>query len=218
MDRDGNNFIRVNNNSFARFSGDLYKLQNIYLPNSTLWIGASAFEDCRELVNAHLGDKLIWIGDNAFKIDGLSVGSLFFEGLPDSIQSIGANAFYNQEKIKLSKLPAELKTIGRAAFRGGLPDVTVTEFGGRLESIGEYAFCDSGSNIKDNTIIIRNSVQFIGNYAFGYESMFDFYQHGKGIIKHVLIEKEKNYDTILGFFDEDIKITYGWIPETEVIA
>lgn len=221
IDKDNSNYIRVGDNCFSRETNEpLYKLKNIYLPNSILLIGANAFLNCTKLENAHLGNKLVLIGTKAFSNDDIFNQSVLnINELPDSIQSIGESAFYRQGNgIKISKLPFNLKIIGKSAFRGGLSNVIVTEFGGKLESIGETAFYDAGSEFRGHFIIIRETVQTIGNNAFGGLDpvLSTSYQYGKGKIKEVRIEKD-SYDTLDLGFGEDVNIVWGYKPDTEVI-
>ena len=225
MNKDNSNYIRVNDNCF-NWTGDnleQHKIQSVYLPNSILSIGVSAFENCGLLKDIIFEDsKIIEIKARAFAIDSLKPiqggPSLEMNELPLSIQYIGEAAFENQSNIKISKIPSELKVIGPYAFNEAGKNITIIDFGGKLESIGARAFPNGGSNIKENTIIIRNSVKTIGEEAFGVNtSDIIKSQYGEGIIKYVLIEKE-SYDSVNLGFGEDVEIVYGWKPETEVIA
>lgn len=89
----------------------------------------------------------IWYGTSVpyqyfYLKDGTSTATLC---LLDSIEfanaitSIGAYAFYGQERLILSEIPAEVKTIGDYAL-SCLKDLTTLTFKGTPESIGSNVF------------------------------------------------------------------------------
>jgi hypothetical protein len=61
MNKDNSNYIRVNDNCF-NWTGDnleQHKIQSVYLPNSILSIGVSAFENCGLLKDIIFEDNKI---------------------------------------------------------------------------------------------------------------------------------------------------------------
>lgn len=102
------------------------------------------------------------IGDSAFgKLSYFSTtGTYVFQTmiLPDSIEKIGANAFYSCTKLKSINMPASLKSIGSLAFYScrSLEQVTLSE---NVMSIGKCAFAYC-SSLK--SVTLPDSVASIG--------------------------------------------------------
>ena len=82
----------------------------------------------------------------------------------DSVETIGAKAFYLCEYLKNISLAATLKTIGDFAFESCISLETIV-FPNTLESIGESAFRYCTKLTKDR-IIIPSSVKEIKSKAF----------------------------------------------------
>jgi hypothetical protein len=91
-------------------------------------------------------------------------GNAYIKGviLPDTLTSIGSNAFYGCSGITSVIIPSRVASIGEAAFRScsGLINVTIPD---SVESIGASAFygCTSLSSVT-----IGEGVTSIGNFAF----------------------------------------------------
>ena len=166
---------------------DCDSLTSVTIGNSVTEIGGSAFSDCSSLqefngkfasedgrcliVNGILNafapaglteytipDSVTTIGDDAF--DGCS--SLTSVTIPDSVTTIGNSAFYWCKSLTSVTIPNSVTTIGSHAFDycRSLTSVTI---GDSVTTIGDYAFylCDSLTSVN-----IPDSVTEIGDYAF----------------------------------------------------
>ena len=80
--------------------------------------------------------------------------------LPDSVEEIGMNAFYDTRALRQVRLPAGLRSIGMGAFRkSGIEEIELPE---GLEEIGRAAFMECGLK----SVTIPDSVQRIGQISF----------------------------------------------------
>ena len=103
-------------------------------------------------------DSVTTIGDNAFE----KCSKLTSVTIPDSVTTIGDNAFYDCSSLTSITIPDSVVSIGNSAFRfcDSLTSVTIPN---SVTTIGEYAFwgCDSLTSVT-----IPNSVTTIGMDAF----------------------------------------------------
>lgn len=147
-------------------------------------IGESAFQDNQDLETITIGANVAWIGDSAFANTGLTSVEI-----PDSVYSIGNNAFQNSslETITLGEnvesiyhdafantgltfveIPDSVVDIGEYAFQGcPLENVII---GNGVQTIGEGAFCECDSLTE---ITIPGNVKTIGEAAFGHCSSLE---------------------------------------------
>ncbi len=117
------------------------------------WNGGyeSSFSGCNNLTQLVLGESVQSISGNAFRgLSGLT-GTLT---LPNSLKSIGDQAFYDCYGLEGIEMGNGVETIGAEAFRncGGLRgELTLPE---TLQSVGNYAFasCDELTTINYNAI------------------------------------------------------------------
>ena len=165
-------------------------LQSVNIPAGVDTIGEFAFSECLQLTLPQLPTGLVYVGDYAFYGDS----SLTWTELPASLQYIGGNAFRYCYNLELENLPAGLTYIGEAAFRDcrklasvdipsgitnieygtfyncfNLASVTIPEgvlyIGGSAFAVYP-AYLDSTCYSSLTSIVIPNSVEFIGDWAF----------------------------------------------------
>jgi len=84
--------------------------------------------------------------------------------IPDSVISIGDNAFTNCRNLASINIPSGITSIGQYAFSQCI-SLTSCIIGSGVTSIGNYAFI-SCSNLT--SVVIPDSVTSIGNGAFAY--------------------------------------------------
>jgi len=122
-----------------------------------------------EVPAKYKGKAVTKVGNNAF---AYNIMSSFYSGkdfepitsitLPDTITSIGANAFANNTKLESVNIPDAVTTIGSAAFTGcaSLKSITIPD---GVTEIGDYTFNGCSSLTE---ITIPDSVTKIGLNAF----------------------------------------------------
>ena len=151
---------------------DCSSLTSITIPDSVMSIGNNAFSGCTSLKNVYITNIEAWCNfvfnscyDNPLYyarnlyLDNELVTSL---EIPNTIMSIGKNAFYNCSSLKSVTIPDSVTSIGEYAFSGctELANIIIPN---SVASIGEYAF--SGCKTLTN-ITIPDSVTTIGYSAF----------------------------------------------------
>ena len=115
------------------------------------------FSHPRSIINGVIGDSVKYIPSYIFqdsKIPGIN--------LPNSVLSIGKNAFQGCSELLSVDFGVNISTIDTAAFQG-CTNLTTIELDSSLNTIGNYAFqgCSNLSSLE-----FGNSPVVIGNYAF----------------------------------------------------
>ena len=152
-----------------------YALQNctgltsVTIGNSVTNIGTQAFDDCSSLTSVHITDIAAWCGISFYDNPLSYAHHLYMNGeeikdlvIPNSVTSIGDNAFYGCTGLTTVTIPNSVTSIGSSAFArcSSLTSVTI---GNSVTSIGEYAFlcCTDLTSVT-----IGNSVTSIGRGSF----------------------------------------------------
>ena len=164
-------------------------LTSVTIPNSVTSIGWHAFSICSSLTSITIPDSVTEIGDGAFFgcsgltefkgkfasndgrcliIDGVlnsfAPAGLSEYSIPDSVTSIGYEAFSFCENLTSVTIPNSVTTIGGSAF-SCCYSLTSATIGNGVTTIGDYTF-SSCENLT--SVTIPNSVTEIGSSAFNY--------------------------------------------------
>ena len=150
------------------FSRCYDRVTSVTIPNSITSIDQYAFSRCYGLTSLVV-DKNNGTYDsrnNCNAIIETSTNNLIVGCkntiIPNSVTSIGRNAFYGCSGLTSVAIPNSVTSIGGGAFCfcSGLTSVTIPN---SVTSIGGYAFCDCSGL---TSVTIPNSVTSIGVYAF----------------------------------------------------
>lgn len=116
-------------------------LEQIYFPDSILYIGFGAFMQCSFLKEVIIPNSVVKIGDYVFS----KCLSLRYIMLSDSMVNISCGAFYHCSSLKYVFLPKSIRIIGERAFLGCsfLKKVTIPN---SVEHIGKDVFKDCYCN------------------------------------------------------------------------
>ena len=176
---------------------DCYRMTSITIGSGVTSIGSSAFSGCRKLSSVHITDleagckiSFLYNGSNPLTyahhlyLKDTEIKDLV---IPNTVTSIGYNAFCDCSGLTSVNIPTSVTSIGYEAFIycSGLTSVTIgsgvtsiesgtfsacsslksVTIGNSVASIGSDAFCNCTS-LK--SITIPSSVTSIGSDAFGY--------------------------------------------------
>ena len=167
--------------------GYCYALTNITIPNSVTSIGGYAFSSCSALTSINIPNSVTWIGNSAFVycsalesfygkfasednrcliIDGVlnsfAPAGLTSYTIPNSVTSIGEEAFWGCYALTSITIPNSVTSIGYSAFEycSSLTSVTIPN---SVTEIGNSAFYNCSAL---TSVTIPNSVTSIGDSAF----------------------------------------------------
>ena len=167
---------------------DCSSLTSITIPNSVTSIGYHAFYNCAFTKDNFINNSTLDAEKNNYwgarisdkEIDGLLIKDdtilvacrphLTSVTIPNSVTSIGSNAFYDCSSLTSVTIPNSVTSIGSYAFDNcsSLTSITIPN---SVTSIGDRAFygCRSLASVT-----IQNSVTSIGERAFEYCSSLTF--------------------------------------------
>ena len=133
--------------SFGNLSFANTGLTEVSIPANLESLGEYTFNGCSALttVNIPSNTKLTTISKGAFSY----CGTLSSINLPDTITSIGDEAFQEDIALAFTALPANLKSIGACAF-SDCTGLTTLNLGSKLETIGGNAFyeCENLTSVE----------------------------------------------------------------------
>ena len=157
----GENITTIGNSAFYDCRG----LKNVTIPQSVTSIGDSAFGECSSLETLSLGENIKTIGDSAFyHCINLGKDDLTSVTIPQSVTSIGKDAFRFCNNMKSLTINGAIESMGARAFAGCISLKTLS-LGENIKRIGHFAFADCSSLTN---VTIPQSVTSIGNYVFRY--------------------------------------------------
>ena len=138
----------IGSQAFYNCSG----LTSVTIPNSVTSIEGAAFYNCDGLEKVIVPDIAAWCG---IKFAGYSANPLFYAKhlysnetteitnliIPNSVKSIGSNAFSGCSSLTSVTIPNSVTSIGEGAF-SGCSGLTSVNIGNGVKSIGSDAFAD----------------------------------------------------------------------------
>ncbi len=183
----GEEVTAIGNNAFYGCGG----LTSIIIPMNVTSIGDDAFHNCTSLTSVNIPKNVTSIGENAFhSCSGLTTiqvesGNTVYDSrencnaiiktadntllfgcqntvIPNSVETIGENAFYSCTGLTSISIPDGVTTIGYSSFCGCMA-LTSVSIPNSVKSIGNHAFYNC-YGLTD--ISIPNGVTTVGDYAF----------------------------------------------------
>lgn len=148
-------------------------VSSVFIPATVTSIGRLAFRCCKFLATVTFaeGSQLKSIGGNAFS--GTDPAHPIFKEIqiPDSVETIGTNAFQNCQDLESITLPASLKTIESSAF-SSCRNLSEVRLPTSLKAIQSYVFdgCSSLETVFYDGPLAQWSQVNTSNDFLGYSS------------------------------------------------
>ena len=147
---------------------DCSNLRSIFIPSNLVQIGNGAFAGCSglEQIIVSNSNKIYDSRNNCNAIIETGTNKLLIGSkttiIPNSVNSIGENAFMNNKSLTRMVIPESVTTIGRGAFDGCI-NMTFISIPSSVKSIGRFAFSGCGFE----SIVIPKGVKQLDS-AFSY--------------------------------------------------
>ena len=213
-------------------------LTSIIIPNSVTSIGRAAFSDCSSLTSITIPNSVTSIGNSAFSgcssLTSITVekGNSIYDSrencnavietatntliagcqntiIPNSVTSIGDNAFYNCSSLASITIPNSVTSIGQYAFRecSSLTSITIPN---SVTSIGENAFAYC-FNLKTVICEVIEVPELLGGDVFYNMPLSEatLYVPAQSLDDYKAAEQWKEFGTILpieGESEEEIEL------------
>lgn len=194
-------------------------IENVIIPASVTSIGAGAFSSCNALssIKVEKKNKKYDSRDNCNAIINTETNTLVAgcnaTTIPNSVTTIGAEAFSGCYDMKSADIPSSVTEIGNQAFFycKNIRDLIIPN---SVTKIGQRAFC--GCDSLEN-VTIGNSVKYIGYAAFLHDDHIKTVVIGSGVtaidswafkglddLEHIICEIEDVSNVKMGkdVFDE----------------
>lgn len=149
-----NSIVYIGKRAFQECSG----ISSIIIPNSVTTIGEGAFYCCTNLASITISNSLTSIEDNTF----VSCSGLTSVTIPNSVTNIGKNAFASCDNLSSLEMPNSVTSIGIGAFKY-CTSLTFVDIPNSVISINGSTFEGCASLLS---VTIPNSVTAIGDFAF----------------------------------------------------
>ena len=154
-------------------SHTITNVSSVFIPATVTSIGRFAFRCCKFLATVTFaeGSQLKSIGVSAFS-GTTSAYPIFTEiQIPDSVETIGTNAFHNCQDLESITLPASLKTIESSAF-SYCRNLSKIKLPASLKAIQSYVFdgCSSLETVFYDGSLAQWSQINTSNGFLGYSS------------------------------------------------
>ena len=185
-----NSVTSIGDEAFCGCSG----LTSIDIPNSVISIKRKAFEYCKGLKSINIGNSVtvmdwsVLHGCNELTSIVVANGNQHFDSrdkcnaiietasnklvigckstvIPNSVNSVGAYAFYGRGGLTSVAIPDAVTSIGNYAF-SGCSELTSVSIPNSVTSIGDYAFSDCVHLIKVFSYLTDPSLATIGSSLF----------------------------------------------------